>query len=136
MVYPNWSECLTLFFVCYFSVPVNGRLLYWLFSAYFNWVQHLNKYSTYIYFSLCAKNCGLQGYPAPKCFPCPADGLSSLFYKCMYHSHNDTGRLQVHWRLTLWWRNLAMVACLTDLADVICLKKDNSKSVQLSLWYR
>ena len=98
MVYPNWSECLTLFFVCYFSVPINGRLLYWLFSPYFSWVQHLNKYSTYIYLSLCAKNCGLQGYPAPKCFPGPADGLSSLFYKCIHHSHNDIGGLQVHWR--------------------------------------
>ena len=65
MVYVNWWECLTLFLSAILWYPYFAPVV--LFSAYFSWVQHLNKHSTYIYPSICAKKkCGLQGYPAPK----------------------------------------------------------------------
>ena len=39
-----------------------------LFPAYLSWVQHLNKYSTYIYPSICAKK--------KNCFPGLADRMT------------------------------------------------------------
>jgi len=85
MIYSNWRECLTLFFVRYFRVPLKGCLLYYfphILAEYNTWINNLHIFIL----QFVPKKCGLQGYPAHFFSPGLADGLIIIMQLYWVHS--------------------------------------------------
>jgi hypothetical protein len=94
-------------FSCYFTVPLNGRLLYYfphILAEYNNWINILHIFIL----RFVPKKCGLQGYPAPNFFSGSSWWSKYFSYQswrkkkfCLTLGQTGTGVLSDPWPLCL-----------------------------------